>query len=236
MGAKRAKKDDWKKQRKVGHLSQIKNKFYIFCEGIQTEPNYFIGFKRYIEQNSIYKNLVLLEVEGVGADTERVIAYAERYVSNNKIRNAQIWCVYDKDSFPPEHFNRVSEHARDLNVLNKDKNIVYNVAWSNQCIEYWFVLHFNYYDSDNERPYYIKNINQNFKNKGLSDYDKSKDKVLFEKLTWQGDPKLAIRYAKQRDDECCGISDADSSPATKVYVLVEELAKYLPDEIKERYL
>jgi len=47
---------------------------------------------------------------------------------------------------------------------------------------------------------------------------------------------LAIRHAKQRILECGEKSDADSAPATKVYELVEELAKYLPDDIKERYI
>jgi len=35
---------------------------------------------------------------------------------------------------------------------------------------------------------------------------------------------------------CCGKSDTASAPATKVYELVEELAKYLPEDIKKRYL
>lgn len=224
---------NWKKPRKVGELEEITNKYYIFCEGEKTEPNYFEGFKRYIARNSVYKGLVLVEVEGVGADTERVIDFAMEYVNYNKINKAQIWCVYDKDSFPPESFNRVSERARNLNKSQND--VEYYVAWSNQCIEYWFILHFNYYDADNHRKYYKDNLNPNFKAKGLPAYKKN-DPEIFEKLTYQGDPKLAIRYAKRRLDDCCGKTDTDSSPATKVYELVQELAKYLPDDIKERYL
>ncbi len=99
--------------------------------------------------------------------------------------------------------------------LNKSqKNVTYRVAWSNQCIEYWFILHFCYYDSDNLRQYYKDNLNPNFKTKGLPPYKKN-DKDIFEKLTQFGDPKLAIRYAKRRITECCGKSNANSSPATK---------------------
>lgn len=233
MSPKGSKKEEWKKQRKIERLAQIENKYYIFCEGEQTEPNYFKGFKRFIEGNSVYKNLVLIEAEGVGADTERIIYYAIDYVNKNKIKNAQIWCVYDKDSFPPETFNKVSEIARNLN--NKQDYVKYNVAWSNQCIEYWFILHFNYYDADNDRQYYKTNLNSYFKAKGLQEYRKN-DKDIFERLTKNGEPKLAIRYAKRRIGECCGKSHADSSPATKVYELVEELAKYLPEGIIERYI
>lgn len=227
-------KNDWKKQRKADQLDQIESKYYIFCEGIQTEPNYFNGFKKCIERNSRYKNLVLIEIEGVGADTERVINHAVSYVNDNNIKNAQIWCVYDKDSFPPETFNNVSEMARNLNN-DSQNNVNYYVGWSNQCIEYWFILHFNYYDSDNHRKYYKDNLNPCFKAKGLTKYKKN-DPEIFNKLTFYGDPRLAIKHAKRRIDDCCGKNIADSSPATKVYELVEELAKYLPEEIKRRYI
>ncbi len=90
---------DWKKQRKIEHLAEITNKFYIFCEGEQTEPNYFNGFKIHIEHNSLYKNLVLIEVEGVGADTERVITHAINYANDNKIKNAQIGVYTTKIAF-----------------------------------------------------------------------------------------------------------------------------------------
>ena len=227
-------KQNWKKQRKIERIAQIEHKYFIFCEGKETEPNYFEGFERHIGLNAKYKNMVYIRIEGLGKDTERVIKDAEHYVNENKIENAKIWCVYDKDSFPPEHFNKVSERARHLNK-SKDKNIEYCVAWSNQCIEYWFILHFNYYDSDNDRKYYKNNLNMNFKRFELPKYTKNDEKI-FEKLTSNGDPKLAIRYAKRRESECQGKSDTDSSPATKVYKLVEELAKYLPEAIKQRYL
>lgn len=234
MSPKKTKDKDWKKKRIIERLELVENKYYIFCEGEKTEPNYFEGFKRHIERNSIYKNLVLIEIEGVGADTERVIDCAVKYVKKNRIKDAQVWCVYDKDSFPSESFNRVNEIAENLN--DEQDDVKYCVAWSNQCVEYWFVLHFNYYDVDNDREYYIENLNQSFKDKGLPKYEKAKDKYLFDKLTEHGNPKLAIRYAERRISDCCGKTDADTKPATKVYKLVQELSKYLPDDIIKRYI
>lgn len=230
---RKTNKHEWKKQRKIERLTLIENKYYIFCEGEKTEPNYFKGFKKYIEDNSIYKNLVLIEAEGIGQNPKRIMNYAENFVNRSKIKNAQIWCVYDKDSFLPEEFNRVSEIANTLN--NSQEDVKYKVAWSNQCIEYWFILHFNYYDSDNDRKFYMKNLTSNFKAKRLPKYEKN-DQDIFGKLTYKGDPKLAIKYAKRRIDECRGKSQAESSPATTVFELVEELAKYLPEGIKERYI
>ena len=51
--------------------------YYIFCEGLQTEPLYFQGFKRLIEENPIYREMVLIEIEPCGAETLRVIHQAE---------------------------------------------------------------------------------------------------------------------------------------------------------------
>ncbi len=116
-----------------------------------------------------------------------------------------------------------------------ENDVSYHVAWSNQCIEYWFILHFNYYTSDNDRKFYIDNLNNNFIKVGLPPYKKN-DKNIFSNLTDYGDPKLAIRYAKRRIDECKDYTDSDSVPATKVYELVEELSKYLPNDIKNKYI
>lgn len=61
-------------------------------------------------------------------------------------------------------------------------------------------------------------------------------KDLFRNLMERGNPKLAIRYAKRIIEENKGKSPTDIAPGTKVYELVEELAKYLPEKIKEKYL
>lgn len=222
-----------KKIRQVDKYPAIEKSFYIFCEGEQTEPNYFNGFKCAIQRNPMYKNLIHIEVEGVGVDTLRVIQAAQEYVEENKIVDAEIWCVYDKDSFPAADFNAVSQKADVLN--SQQKKVVYRVAWSNQCIEYWFILHFDQYDSDNDREYYKQYLNRKFVELGLGKYKKN-DKRIFEILMDKGDPKLAIRRAKKRIKDCGGCTDAGSKPATKVHELVRALSTYLPDDIKSKYI
>lgn len=39
----------WRKQRRKEYLEKKEYRYYIFCEGEQTEPLYFEGFKRLIE-------------------------------------------------------------------------------------------------------------------------------------------------------------------------------------------
>ncbi len=222
-----------KKPRKVEHLETIREKIYIFCEGEQTEPLYFKGFEKAITSNAIYKNLVDIHVEGVGEETLRVIYAAEEYVKKNKPKNANIWCVYDKDSFPKQDFNAVSERANTLNRQQSD--VIYNVAWSNQCIEYWFILHFAFYDADNDRKECRKFLHSKFKELGWEKYEKNNNE-LFNIMTKKGNPKQAIIWAQRRLEACKGLTDTASVPATKVHLLVQTLAKYLPDSLRIKYL
>ena len=59
---------------------------------------------------------------------------------------------------------------------------------------------------------------------------------LFEILFDRGNPKLAIRYAKRIIKDGEGKTPAEIAPGTKVYDLVEELVKYLPEEKKKRFI
>ena len=229
---KKAGMEKWKKKRRQEHLEKREYRYYIFCEGQQTEPLYFEGFKRLIEDNPIYRDMVLIEIEPCQAETMRVIGMAEQYVKKNKIQKGQIWCVYDKDSFPASNFNSVSDRAERLS--QEKPELQYRAAWSNECIEFWFLLHFAYYTSNNHRTEYIRFLNEKFRELGLGKYQKNM-KDIFDILMKEGSPKLAIRYAKRIMKDGQGRAPAEIAPGTKVYELVEELVKYLPENKKEMF-
>ena len=225
--------ENWRKKRRQEYLEMKEFRYYIFCEGEQTEPQYFRGFKRLIEDNPIYRDMVLIQIEPCGAETMRVIGQAEKYVKENNIEKGQIWCVYDKDSFPARNFNGVVSRAESLNKENPQ--VQYHAAWSNECIEFWFLLHFAYYTSNNHRTEYIRFLNERYAEHGLGKYRKN-DADTFDILMAHGNPRLAARYARRIIDEHKGLSPAEIAPGTKVYELVEELAKYLPDEVRKKYI
>lgn len=230
---KKAGMEKWKKKRRQEYLEMKQYRYYIFCEGQQTEPLYFAAIKKLIEENPVYKDMVLIEIEPCQAETMRVIGMAEDYVKKNKIKKGQIWCVYDKDSFPPERFNGVVERAESLNKENPE--LQYHTAWSNECIEFWFLLHFAYYTANNHRAEYIMFLNDKFKELGIGKYQKNMQDI-FKILLEHGNPKLAIRYAKRIIKDGEGKTPTEIAPGTKVYELVEELAKYLPEEVQERFI
>lgn len=186
----------WRKQRHKEYLEKKEYRYYIFCEGEQTEPLYFEGFKPMIEDNPIYKDMVLIEIEPCAVETMRVIGMAER--------------------------------VGKLNLENL--NLQYHVAWSNECIEFWFILHFAYYTSNNHRDEYVKFLNDKFRELGIGKYQKNM-KNIFNILMEKGSLMLAIRYAKRIIEENKGRTPTKIAPGTKVYELVEELARYLPEEV-----
>ena len=74
-----------------------------------------------------------------------------------------------------------------------------------------------------------------FKELGIGRYRKNMNDI-FTILMEYGNPKLAIRYAKRIIKDGEGKTPTEISPGTKVYELVEELAKYLPEEVQERFI
>lgn len=229
---KKAGMEKWKKKRRQEYLEMKQYRYYIFCEGQQTEPLYFEGFKKLIEDNPIYRDMVLIEIEPCQAETMRVIGMAERYVAKNKIQKGQIWCVYDKDSFPADDFNNVVSRAEQLNKENPQ--LQYHTAWSNECIEFWFLLHFAYYTANNHRKEYISFLNDKFREFGIGKYQKNM-KDIFHILMKEGSPKLAIRYARRIISNSNSKTPTETAPGTRVHELVEELIKYLPESAAQRF-
>ena len=112
-----------------------------------------------------------------------------------------------------------------MSLNNDNSDLQYHVAWSNECIEFWFLLHFAYYTSNNHRSKYIEFLSKKFKELGLGAYEKNR-KDTFTILQEYGNEDLAIRYAKRIIADNEGKAPTEIAPGTKVYELVEELRKY----------
>lgn len=111
-------------QRKSGSVRYYRS-ILIVAEGKNTEPSYFKQFR--------IPNVSIVTV-GTGLSTCRMVREVESIVSS-KYRNKNfddIWVVFDKDD--NDDFRQAIDLAHRMN---------YKVAYSNQAIEYWFLLHFN---------------------------------------------------------------------------------------------
>jgi len=82
-------------RRKV-ETRDLRQRFLIVCEGKRTEPDYFRCFR-------VPKNVVALDIQGLGFNTIRLVEEAIRIKADEEYD--QIWCVFDRNSHPVEHFN-----------------------------------------------------------------------------------------------------------------------------------
>ncbi|MEN8905997.1 MAG: RloB family protein [Clostridiales bacterium] len=215
--------------KKIKRAEFIKNiapyRYLIVCEGEKTEPYYFEGIKKIINEKYgnkiVVKNIKTerIEIYGTGRNTENLVQYTIDKRRRAEIPYGNVWCVFDKDSFSDHQFNNAIVMAESNNI---------KVAWSNEAIELWFILHFEYLNSGISREKYIKKLNSCFSNYNINNGKYEKNIVnIYDVLTKYGDIKLAIKYAKMLKKEHSNITPSLRNPSTELYKLIEELMDYL---------
>jgi hypothetical protein len=176
--------------------------FLIVCEGEKTEPNYFRKYR-------VPKFVV--EVLGIGGNTITVVEAAIKLKKAGKQDFDQLWCVFDRDSFPAGRFNAALELARQNDI---------RVAYSNEAFELWYLLHFIYTDSAIARNLYIEKLKEH-----LGDYKKNSED-MYDNL--RGRRGIAMKNAATLMSRYDPPNPENDNPSTTVHLLVEELLKNSP--------
>jgi hypothetical protein len=215
-----------RKKRKEDNIARKPYRYLIVCEGKKTEPNYFEGIKQRIDIK--YKdyldifNRIEIDIDGTGRNTQDLVNYAIKKRSLSEVPYGHTWVIFDKDDFTEEQFNNAIRQAIDNDM---------KVGWSNESIELWFLLHFEFINTPINRQQYIEKLNKHFKrldiNKG--EYKKNMDDI-FEVLMDKGNVNNAINWSKKlvENYKCNNIlSESKMNPCTVIYELVEELLGYL---------
>ncbi len=89
----------------------------IVCEGKQTEPNYFNGLKKKINEKYGSKVDVLIpniEIKGTGENTTALVKYTDKFVNYSNKRYGQVWVVFDKDDYSDEQFDKAIKEKNYL--------------------------------------------------------------------------------------------------------------------------
>lgn len=219
------------KMKKRLHKQDYKKLFLIFTEGTKTEPYYFEGFKKAIEKTG--RKDILIEIVGVGKATLQLLPFAEDFLETYEIEKAEVWLVTDKDDFPDSQFNEIVRQCkkRDKEIFMKN---YWHCAWSNECFELWFILHFSFYQAAATRKEYFRMLKEQFVKLKLGKYEKNAANI-FDILAEYGNPRLAISYARRLYEEKKHLVPSQAIPCTTVYELVLELARYLPDDLKKKF-
>lgn len=200
-----------KEQRRL-EFRKSKDTFLIVCEG-QTEELYFASFPIVSAKVELYN----LE----GQSKLQLVKATEMIVDQADYNFNQIWCVFDMD------FKCGQKEFADFdNAIEQAESKGYRVAYSNDCFELWFYLHFQFTDQSNHRSFYYEQLSNlwdlNYEKNGKSrqyclTYYK---KLLEDERSNQSD---AIRNAKRLEANKGNLPPSVRNPSTTVYLLVEEL-------------
>jgi len=175
-------------------------RFLIVCEGEKTEPNYFWSFP-------VPKKVI--DVQGFGFNTTALVERALEL--KNQEHYDQVWCVFDRDDFPVENFNRAIALAKQHGIC---------VAYSNQAFELWYLLHFHYYNTGINRDAYKAKLS----NLLGHEYRKNSETIYEEIMPLQ---KAALRNAAKLLEQYSPPKPADDDPSTTVHLLVEQLNRFV---------
>lgn len=174
----------------------LRKRFLIVCEGEKTEPNYFKGFR--VAGRTV-------DIRGVGYNTDGLVREAIRIMKQDEYD--QVWCVFDRDSFPAQNFNAAFELARVNDI---------QIAYSNEAFELWYLLHYDYHQSGIPRTDYIKILS----NKLGKRYEKNSDSI-FDEL--ESKVQIAIQNARRLLTNYNPPNPEKDNPSTTVHKLVIEL-------------
>ena len=119
----------------------------------------------------------------------------------------ETWCVFDKDDFSIESFEKAIKMA--------EKNQI-KCAYSIESFEIWYMLHFNFYDTAFSRLQYEEKLSELIKKTYLKN-DPGMYSFLIKRQS------RAILNARKLYDKQCLLPLKDRNPITTVFQLVERL-------------
>lgn len=211
------------KNNNISRKDRLKSKrqapanYLIVCEGKKTEPNYFNGLKKKINEKYGNKVDVLIpniDIKGTGMNTTSLVKYTQKTVNHANKVYGQVWVVFDKDEYNDEQFNSAIDNCN------------YNVAWSNPNFELWLLTHFKKVSRYVSKDDVIQELIKEFQKKGLGDYTKN-DIDIFDKVTSEGKLHTAIKNCEYMEELNKDGQASQRNPMTKVYKIVDGLKEYL---------
>ncbi len=193
----------------------INPRIYIYCNGEIAEPTYFKEFKDHLRSRTITISYNRFKRSSPWELIEKVVAEKSALTSRGRFVNEdgdQCWCVFDVDEF----WNQNPTKFKAAVKLAKDHDI--HLAWSNECFELWYLLHFQVLQTGVSRNDYTTKLKTHFRRLGGKAY--TKNCGVFDQIL-EKQPE-AIKNAKQ----IFQANKVENNPSTAVFELVEEINKY----------
>lgn len=186
---------------------EVVQRFLIVCEGKETERNYFEAFR-------VPRDVRAIAVQGVGRNTLTLVEETKHIKEELEEQNGapfdQVWCVFDRDSFPAQDFNEA------IALAERER---FKVAYSNEAFELWYLMHFDYHTAALSRQQYGDMLTQRLERK----YRKNDPQIYMDLLRSQ---EKAIRHARRLLQSYGRCNPERDNPSTTVHLLVEELNRH----------
>jgi len=184
----------------------------VFVEGARTEADYLTAWHRE------YRDTVTVTIDpfhgGPLQLVERAIATMEderRDARRGRGRaHDEYWCMFDRD-----------EHPNLPLAFGKALGAGVRVAYSNPCLELWFLLHFQ------DQSAYLERMDAQAKAKALLRCEKVLDDAAVKELLARH-PEAVVR-ARALDTKHLGDGSPEgSNPSSSVWRLVESIRRTRP--------
>ena len=201
-----SRRDEGRKERISRNISPKGERWYIYSEGKETEPNYLNGLFKCVDKEKI--NPI---IEGLGMVS---LSLVNDVIEKEKdiIIDHKTFVLFDKDDNSNNNFNLAIDNAKHNNIIP---------LWSNECFELWLLLHFNYMDSNISRYDYYEKLKSLTKSKK---YEKNMDNI-FEEVNGINGALKAYKNAKKLYKTYKSKSYKDMAPCTTVFILIDEIKK-----------
>lgn len=214
----RPRLNEWNIQgRREGSLPIGLNNLIICC-GVRTEKNYFNNIAMIIKRNYPKQTGINFDIEPDPVDPQKMA----KHLSNRKDLSSyqHIWVVFDKDDFEKDNFDNAVQIVNERNKKNTKK---FHALWSNECIELWFLLHFEYMNADITRNQYFEKLGRYL---GAS-YEKNDKDIVVKMMLAGGKLENAVKNANKLQKINSGNTPSNCKPATNVVEFFEFYKAYI---------
>ena len=203
---------------------EIAIRFLIVSEDTKSSTDYFKALIKEVQAVCSGSEVVGIAkdsvVEGCGMSTTRLLEEAKSIRSRRQIPFDRCWLVFDKDDFPD--FNKAIREATDAG---------FDVAWSNESFELWYLLHFRYQNTAIPRDRCMTALETEIqKCKPSFKYDKGSSS-MHSILAELGNQSQAIKNAERLENNYQDTDYSRHNPCTYVYKLIKEITD--PEERKK---
>lgn len=171
--------------------------------------------KLYLDSFPVDRRRIEILTVGTGRNTDSLVEHAIGLKRNAAARQDpynDVFCVFDRDSFPAQNFNRAFQLALNASI---------RAIWANEAFELWYLLHFDFINTAIPRAEYGERLERRlligYQKNDPTIYDRLRD---FQSVATRNAVRLRKHWIEVRRRGC---NPESCNPSTNIQDLVEFL-------------